>query len=75
LLFGKSRKQFENKKIDKKVSSLDISSPKLSLDQDVFASRPGYNQLEYRWGDAAAKIIDFSMFSDPDNALIMNMLP
>lgn len=36
----------------------------LSFGQDVFASRPGYNQYEYRWGDGAARILDFSLSAD-----------
>lgn len=31
----------------------------LSTDQDVFATHAGYNEHEYRWGDAKAKILDF----------------
>lgn len=29
-----------------------------------FETRPGYNEHEYRWGDGAAKIVDFELRSD-----------
>jgi lipopolysaccharide transport system ATP-binding protein len=31
----------------------------LSVDGEVFASRPNYNRNEYRWGDRKATILDF----------------
>ncbi|MGY2253711.1 ABC transporter ATP-binding protein [Pseudomonas reactans] len=34
---------------------------RLSLDQDVYASRVGYNPHEYRWGDEAATLMDFHL--------------
>jgi lipopolysaccharide transport system ATP-binding protein len=33
----------------------------LSLTSDTFATRRGYNPHEYRWGDGAATILDFSL--------------
>lgn len=36
-------------------------SPALSLTSDTFATRRGYNPHEYRWGDGAATILDFSL--------------
>ncbi|SAL59060.1 ABC transporter ATP-binding protein [Caballeronia humi] len=36
----------------------------LSLAQDVFADKAGYNHHEYRWGDGAASILDFSLRAD-----------
>ena len=32
--------------------------------EDVFATRPGYNPHEYRWGDGAAIIQDFYLLAD-----------
>lgn len=39
------------------------SSEAISLvfDQDVYSTRPGYNQHEYRWGDGAATLTDFHL--------------
>lgn len=36
----------------------------LSRDADMFSVHPGYNPHEYRWGDGAAKIIDYYLESD-----------
>ncbi|MGE7813749.1 ABC transporter ATP-binding protein [Pseudomonas sivasensis] len=33
----------------------------LNLDNDVYASRVGYNPHEYRWGDGAATLLDFHL--------------
>lgn len=33
----------------------------LSYDMDVYSTRPGYNQHEYRWGDGAATLTDFHL--------------
>lgn len=33
----------------------------LTLDNDVYASRVGYNPHEYRWGDGAATLLDFHL--------------
>jgi lipopolysaccharide transport system ATP-binding protein len=33
----------------------------LSCMEDVFATRPGYNPHEYRWGDGSASILDFDL--------------
>lgn len=32
---------------------------RLSSQEDIFSAHPGYNEHEYRWGDAKAKIIDY----------------
>jgi lipopolysaccharide transport system ATP-binding protein len=36
----------------------------LITDRDVFGTRPGYNPYEFRWGDGAAKIMDFVLTAD-----------
>jgi lipopolysaccharide transport system ATP-binding protein len=36
----------------------------LSVTEDVFCTRPGYNPYEYRWGDCGASILDFMLFAD-----------
>lgn len=67
LLFGKSRKQLEPQKTSEPSSLLHYhSSGHLNLEMDVFSTQPGYNPLEYRWGDGAAKILDFYFFADND---------
>ena len=41
-------------------SSEEVSAPlNLSLTQDLFSERRGYNPHEYRWGDGRATILDF----------------
>lgn len=35
--------------------------------EDVFATRPGYNHHEYRWGDGAATLLDYSLSSDSEH--------
>jgi lipopolysaccharide transport system ATP-binding protein len=39
----------------------DKSNCALNTIEDVFSSRSGYNPHEYRWGDGAASILDFSL--------------
>jgi len=69
LLFGKEKGNFQ--KVRSKAHSTDseISSHREALSsvntgQDIFSTRLGYNPHEYRWGDGAAKIIDFSLSAD-----------
>lgn len=44
--------------------SMDPARPPLETSKDVFATRPGYNPHEYRWGDQAGKILDFCLESE-----------
>jgi len=65
LLFGKARKQIDEQKAGGAQSLLkQTSSGHLNFDADVFSTRPGYNALEYRWGDGAARINDFYLASE-----------
>lgn len=60
VLFGKnsaSKAVLEEKQTPTK--SQEVNSHNLSLDTDLFSSRPGFNPYEYRWGDRSAAIIDF----------------
>ena len=41
------------------VDNQQVNSHNLSLDADLFSSRPGFNPYEYRWGDRSAEILDF----------------
>lgn len=43
------------------------SEPQFNLDltEDRFATHPGYNPHEYRWGDGRAKILDYSLSVGP----------
>ena len=36
----------------------------LSVTNDSFSSRPGYNSHEYRWGDGTASILDYFLSAD-----------
>ena len=61
LLFGKDGKQELEKfpKIRKTTVKFDIS-----LLEDVFHTRIGYNRHEYRWGDGQATILDYYLAAD-----------
>jgi lipopolysaccharide transport system ATP-binding protein len=39
----------------------------LNYTDDVFASHPGYNPYEYRWGDGSASILDFYLSADGED--------
>lgn len=43
------------------------SDEKLSVTEDLFYSHQTYNPHEYRWGDGAARILDFSVISEDKN--------
>lgn len=62
LLFGKKRKEpLPHPSLVAPIFVArggDISSF-LNCAEDVFATHPGYNPSEYRWGDGAATILDF----------------
>jgi lipopolysaccharide transport system ATP-binding protein len=65
LLFGKARKQIADEEAGRAQSlPKQAASSYLNFDVDVFSSRPGYNPLEYRWGDGAARITDFYLESE-----------
>lgn len=67
LLFGKTRNISELLVAPETSSVLTEHSPRrLNFEADVFAERPNYNPFEYRWGDGAAKIIDFCLLSEGD---------
>lgn len=61
LLFGKQKieeRPSEPVSALEPVKQEDISYG-ISYSEDLFSTRPGYNQYEYRWGDRAATILDF----------------
>jgi len=62
LLFGKPKEPVLNEgfSIGDQIKSI----YNLSTSEDVFSTHPGYNPHEYRWGDGAAKIIDFYLEAD-----------
>lgn len=65
LLFGKARKQIdEHNAGGEQILMESTSSGHLNFDADVFSTRAGYNALEYRWGDGAARITDFYLVSE-----------
>ena len=64
LLFGRERQT----EVAPRPAAAPVAAPPIDVDDvahglelahDVFASRPGYNPLEYRWGDGAATILDY----------------
>jgi len=65
LLFGKARKQIDEPNAGgEQILMKSTSSGHLNFDADVFSTRAGYNALEYRWGDGAARITDFYLVSE-----------
>ncbi|MDR5786616.1 ABC transporter ATP-binding protein [Caballeronia sp. LP003] len=67
LLFGREREEAERNSPELIVAGTSehgTDRNPLSLTHDVFAEKSGYNQHEYRWGDGAASILDFSLEAD-----------
>ena len=67
LLFGKEKRILESTTpqiTDQVVHSANKITYNLSNQGDVFSTRPGYNQYEYRWGDGAASILDYYLAVD-----------
>jgi len=62
LLFGKEKKLLEGAG-PKLIAQSDLVESNgayhLSNQQDLFATRPGYNPHEYRWGDGTVSILDY----------------
>jgi lipopolysaccharide transport system ATP-binding protein len=74
LLFGKELILGANERFRQSASEAKTNvahDVALSTDHDVFSTRPGYNPHEYRWGDGAARILDFHIsvndFSYPNS--------
>jgi lipopolysaccharide transport system ATP-binding protein len=62
LLFGKEKKSPDAASVLPPITPAhDVASLgcSLSYTKDVFATHPGYNPHEYRWGDGRASILDF----------------
>lgn len=70
LLFGKDRQSSNSAPIVPSVPSThevtDLNCP-LNYAQDVFATHPGYNSHEYRWGDGRALILDFYLSANGES--------
>lgn len=65
LLFGKTSRETILPSDDfLKVQLVNHDNEQLNFDVDTFHKRPGYNPLEYRWGDGGATINDFYFFSN-----------
>jgi lipopolysaccharide transport system ATP-binding protein len=67
LLFGKEKQALPDDKVNaarQAPTPLDTDEHGLNLSEDVFATRPGYNPHEYRWGDGTASILDFHLAAD-----------
>jgi lipopolysaccharide transport system ATP-binding protein len=68
LLFGKERKAISAGPPQEATTTvvLPSSTPSYGLSHldDTFATHPGYNPHEYRWGDGAASILDFYLAAD-----------
>ncbi|MFJ2428960.1 ABC transporter ATP-binding protein [Pseudomonas sp. NPDC087804] len=63
ILFGREKRP-EKKDAQESDTPLPVHTPetiKLSFEQNAYASRPGYNTHEYRWGDDAATLLDFHL--------------
>ncbi len=69
LLFGKARTDDVATSSTRAIASAS-SPPKsllVNLEEDVFHTRPGYNEHEYRWGDRSVGILDFYLCSDEES--------
>lgn len=69
LLFGKERKTISAAPPQDATPAATVLPSKgasytLNHLDDTFASHPGYNPHEYRWGDGAASILDFYLAAD-----------
>jgi len=70
LLFGKEIKSIAPPVLSETMTAVnEVVTPEASLSytDDVFASRPGYNPYEYRWGDGSASILDFYLSADGED--------
>lgn len=68
LLFGKERSTSSlssGSGLKSETSSQDRSH-ELSLSDDVFATRTGYNPHEYRWGDGRVTILDYQLVAEDE---------
>lgn len=63
LLFGKKKIVLEEEP-SPTIAETIKSQYQLSVSEDIFSTRPCYNPYEYRWGDEAAKILDFFLEAD-----------
>ena len=69
LLFGNEKRKSvdlssKEKADDSSTSATSLPSTRLNCAEDVFSQRLGHNQHEYRWGDGAARILDFYLSAD-----------
>lgn len=68
ILFGKEKKSHEPIPLLETSASViktrNQAQASLSYTEDVFATHPGYNPNEYRWGDGSASILDFCLSAD-----------
>jgi lipopolysaccharide transport system ATP-binding protein len=70
LLFGKEKKSdAANLASTVPAFAVNAANPEatLSYTEDMFATRPGYNPHEYRWGDGSAAILDFDLSADGES--------
>jgi lipopolysaccharide transport system ATP-binding protein len=69
LLFGKERKDYDTATSSTGAIAPAAATPAsllVNLEEDVFHTRPGYNEHEYRWGDRSVGILDFFLCSDEE---------
>lgn len=67
LLFGKSSKQESLVERAGNASEAEANAGArvdLNFSADVFHTRAGYNPYEYRWGDGAAKVLDYVLLKE-----------
>lgn len=68
MLFGVGREEKEpgsaQASPDAEAEAVAGSARQLNRQQDVFSTRQAYNPYEFRWGDGAARILDFSLEAD-----------
>jgi lipopolysaccharide transport system ATP-binding protein len=73
LLFGKEKATIASADAVNVVAEANVRLPskpddyQLSVTNDSFSSRPGYNPHEYRWGDGTATILDYFFAADGEH--------
>lgn len=67
ILFGREKQEEAalgeqpSELIDSRIQESSDEEITLLFDRDAYATRPGYNHHEYRWGDGAATLTDFHL--------------
>jgi lipopolysaccharide transport system ATP-binding protein len=64
LMFGVDRRSDNTVEAGGEARTLSTDDAQPRITPSVFEQRPGYNSLEYRWGNRQAEIVDFVVTTD-----------